>query len=168
MKNGLNYQYYVEGEDERKLINSLKTDLQVVVPGKVDVFNVTTKVITNARLIALKPKTTVILVFDTDVGDDKILRRNIEIFKKCKSVVDIITIPQSLNLEDELVHCCKIKSVTEFFGSQGVSKFKADFIKASNLPSKLKEKEFDITKLWSSDGTGKFKGIENQSSKIKV
>lgn len=168
MKNRLNYQYYVEGEDERKLINTLKTDFQVVVPGKVDVFNVTTKIITNARLIAIKPKTTVILVFDTDVGDDKILRQNIAIFKECKSVIDIVTIPQCFNLEDELVNSCKIKTVTELFGSQGFRKFKSDFIKASNLPLKLKEKEFDVSKLWSRDGMGKFKGIENQSSKIKV
>lgn len=33
-------QYFVEGEDEKKLINVLKTDLRVIRPGKVQKLNV--------------------------------------------------------------------------------------------------------------------------------
>ena len=161
-----NVQYYVEGEDERKLINVLKTDLQMIIPGKVDVFNAICQNITKARLISMKPKTIVVLVFDTDVGNKDILLRNIDAFKKCKNVIDVILIPQNKNLEDELVRSCNIKEAKELLGSQGKHKFKSDFIKASNLPSKLKEKGFNIKKLWGSDGTGSFMGIKNGSNKI--
>lgn len=34
------YHYFVEGEDEEKLIQVLKTDLRLIVPGKVQKFNV--------------------------------------------------------------------------------------------------------------------------------
>lgn len=34
------YHYFVEGEDDRKVVNTLKTDLQWIKPGKVQVFNV--------------------------------------------------------------------------------------------------------------------------------
>ena len=34
------YQYYVEGEDERKLLSVLKTEMECIVPGKIEVFNV--------------------------------------------------------------------------------------------------------------------------------
>ena len=99
MNNNSNIQYYVEGEVERKLVNVLKTELRVIIPGKVDVFNVASKLFTNARLMAIKPKTTVVLIFDTDVGNNAILNKNIRTLEKCKNVTDILTIPQSLNPE---------------------------------------------------------------------
>lgn len=34
-----NYQYYVEGDDEKCLINVLKRDLQCIASGKVEKFN---------------------------------------------------------------------------------------------------------------------------------
>lgn len=168
MTNSVNMQYYVEGEDERKLVNALKTDLQVIVPGKVDVFNVTSKIITNARLITLKPKTIVVLIFDTDVGNNKILNKNIETLQKCKNIISIITVPQNKNLEDELVASCNIRNAIDLLGSQGRKKFKTDFIRISNLSSKLVEKGFNIEKIWLSNGTGEFVGVINQSEKIKL
>lgn len=47
-------QYYVEGEDEKKLIDVLKTDMQLIIPGKVQKFNVVEQKIRNAHLIGLK------------------------------------------------------------------------------------------------------------------
>lgn len=37
------YQYFVEGEDEEKLVKVLKTDMQLIAPGKVSCFNVVEK-----------------------------------------------------------------------------------------------------------------------------
>lgn len=37
------FQYYVEGEDEEKLINVLKSDMQCIVAGKVQVLNPVTE-----------------------------------------------------------------------------------------------------------------------------
>ena len=35
-----NYQYYVEGQNEEKLISVLKTEMELVFPGNIDVLNV--------------------------------------------------------------------------------------------------------------------------------
>ena len=67
------YHYFVEGEDEEKLIQVLKTDLRCIIPGKVQKFNVVDKKLNKARLMSLKMGTSVVLVFDTDTG-------NIDIF----------------------------------------------------------------------------------------
>lgn len=40
MRKNRYYHYFVEGEDEEKLLKVLKTDLQLIVPGKVQKFNV--------------------------------------------------------------------------------------------------------------------------------
>ena len=167
MTKNLIIEYYVEGEDEKKLIEVLKTDMQIIKPGKVRVLNVVSERITAARLMSLKPNSAVVLVFDTDVGDTTILEENIKALCKCTSVVDVITIPQVKKLEDELVKSCNIKDVKQFFDSQGIKKFKSDFIKEKNLKKKLLDKGFDINKLWSSKPTGKFASITNQADKIK-
>ena len=66
------FQYYVEGEDEEKLVNVLKSDMQCIEAGKVQVLNPVLEKITPLRLRTLKKNTTVILVFDTDAGDSEI------------------------------------------------------------------------------------------------
>ena len=45
------YQYYVEGPDEEKIINVLKTDMGLIIPGKVQKINVVQEVLTNLRLM---------------------------------------------------------------------------------------------------------------------
>lgn len=65
-KSGI-YQYYVEGEDERSLLNILKLDLRCIESGKIDKFNVIQSRFTTARMRTLKTGTTVVLVYDTDV-----------------------------------------------------------------------------------------------------
>ena len=82
MGQGKYYHYFVEGEDEEKLIQVLKTDLRLIVPGKVQKFNVVEQKLTRLRLMSLKEGTTVILVFDTDTGKVDILKENIEFLKK--------------------------------------------------------------------------------------
>ena len=74
-KSGI-YQYYVEGEDERSLLNTLK--LRCIESGKIDKFNVIQSRFTTARMRTLKTGTTVVLVYDTDVEmNTKILDENI-------------------------------------------------------------------------------------------
>ena len=75
-KSGI-YQYYVEGEDERSLLNTLKLDLRCIESGKIDKFNVIQSRFTTARMRTLKTGTTVVLVYDTDVEmNTKILDEN--------------------------------------------------------------------------------------------
>ena len=77
MKNSI-VQYFVEGEDDKKMIDTLKTQMGLIKPGKVQVLNVVTEDITDLRLRALSPGTTVVLVFDVDTGNVDILGRNIK------------------------------------------------------------------------------------------
>ncbi len=44
------YQYFVEGEDEKHLIEVLKTDIKLIMPGKVQIFNVVQEIIKDSRL----------------------------------------------------------------------------------------------------------------------
>ena len=66
------FQYYVEGEDEEKLVNVLKSDMQCIEAGKVQVLNPVLEKITPLRLRTLKKNTSVVLVFDTDAGESEI------------------------------------------------------------------------------------------------
>lgn len=55
------YQYYVEGQDEEKLIQVLKTELRLIEPGKVEKFNVVSEELTKLRIMSLKMGTIVVL-----------------------------------------------------------------------------------------------------------
>ena len=160
-------QYYVEGEDEKQLINVLKTQLKMIRPGKVQKLNVVDKEITDAMIRAYKDKTIVVLVFDTDTGNVDILKRNIDKLKKCSSVVEVVTIPQVLNLEDELIRSCDIHKITELLDSRSITDFKRDFIRISNLGDKLIEHKFDINVFWNQSPKKPYQHVENLSKKIK-
>ena len=161
-------QYFVEGEDEEKLINTLKTELAVIRSGKVQILNVIECKITNAHLMSLHPNTMVVLVFDTDTHQLDTLLQNIEKLSNCQAVSEIVTIPQCHNLEEELVRCCNIKKITELLNSESKQKFKPDIIRVTNLASKLREHQFDINIFWSGIPAQPYHNIPNQSKKIKI
>ena len=62
------YFYYVEGQCEKKLIDLLK-EHQLILPGRIEVFNATQDLFNSARLRLLPPRSVVILIFDTDTGE---------------------------------------------------------------------------------------------------
>lgn len=161
-------QYYVEGQDEEKLINVLKSELRVIKPGRIQCLNVVESQITDARLRTLAPKTMVVLVFDTDTGNVDILHRNLERLRACSSVCEIVTIPQVRSLEDELVRACSIRSIVELLNSKSRGDFKRDINRTSNLGNKLREHGFDIRRFWSSSPTSPYHTIENQAERIKM
>lgn len=160
-------QYFVEGEDEETLINVLKTDMRMIRAGKVQKFNVVEQTITDARLMLLRPKTLVVLVFDTDTGRVETLSKNLEILHKCPSVTEIVTIPQNLNLEQELVRSCDIRDIKQLLGSKSKKDFKSDLIRSKNLAHKLNEHHFDIDKFWRCEPPISYHGIQNLSHRIK-
>lgn len=161
-------QYYVEGEDEQKLVNTLKTNLRVIRSGKVHILNMVNQEITNMRLRTLVRETMVVLVFDSDSGNVNILNKNLRALRKCSSISEIVLIPQVGNLEEELVRSCNIKRIEDLLNSKSRSDFKSDLIHVSNLGKKLLEHEFDIRRFWSETPAEPYQGIENQSSKIKI
>ena len=162
-----NYQYYVEGETEEKIIQVLKTDLQLILPGKVKKFNVIEKLFSPSHLMPLKRGTVVILVFDTDTDNSLLLQRNINFLKRSSAIKSVICIPQVGNLEDELIRSCNIRKIKELLSSKSDREFKKDVCNCNGLYASLKNHEFDIRKIWSSQPTGNFMTISNDSEKIK-
>lgn len=167
MRKTAHFQYYVEGEDEKKLLTELKTNMKLIVPGKIEKFNVVQEAFTKIRLMQLQNNTTVVLVFDTDVGVPDILCKNIQLLEKCTTVRQVICIPQVNNLEEELLRSCSIKQIRDLLGSSSNKDFKHDLIMEKNLKSKLLRHNFDIRTFWSSQPENGFRIIKNQANVIK-
>ena len=164
---GKYYHYFVEGDDDRKVVNTLKTDFQFIISGKVDIFNVVDKELKKTHLMKLKEGTTVILVFDTDTGNVKVLEKNIEFLKKQSIIKEVICITQVDNLEDELIRSCAIKKIKELTNSKSDSDFKRDVLRINNLDQRLKDCKFEMSKFWSTEPKGVYHKVKNEASKIK-
>ncbi len=141
------YHYFVEGEDDRKVVNTLKTDLQWIKPGKVQVFNVIEEELTSLITRTLKPGTIVVLVFDTDTGKKNTLLKNIRFLQKDSNVKQVLCIMQVKNLEDEFLRSCAISQIKELTGSKSNSDYKRDLLRQSNLADKLKKHQFQFEKF---------------------
>lgn len=161
------FHYFVEGDDDRKIINTLKTDFQLIIPGKVDKFNVVDKTLKKNHLMSIKAGTTVVLVFDTDTGNTDILKKNIEFLSKQNNIKDVICITQIENLEDELVRSTSVKEIRELTKSRSNSEFKTDVLHISNLKKRLEECSFDFTKFWSCQPKNEYKDIVNEADRIR-
>ena len=161
------YHYYVEGDDDRKIVNTLKTDFQIIAPGKVDKFNVVQDELRMNHLRVLKQGTIVVLVFDTDTSNVDILKKNIDFLKKQKFIKGVICIPQVNNLEEELVRSCSIKKASDITRSKTESEFKSDVLHINNLKSRLEECGFSFEKFWATKPKGIFSEIPNDASQIK-
>lgn len=161
-------QYYVEGPDDKKVIDTLKTKMGCIKPGKSQVLNVVTQEITQMHLRTLAPGTMVVLVFDTDAGNVNILRENIRRLEECKSVSEIVTIPQVPRLEMELVRSCNIRRIEELLNSKSEMDFKRDVLRVTNLDTKLTDHKFNINLFWNSVAPQPYQSIQNQAAKVKV
>lgn len=167
MKNA-SIQYYVEGEDEKKVVSVLKSELRVIKPGKVQKLNVLQTQISDATLRTLKNGTIVVLIFDTDTEKVEILNRNIQKLRKCSFVSAIVTIPQVPNLEAELVRSCNIRKITDLLNSRSKKDFKSEIVHISNLADKLIEHKFDLSVFWTKQPGQPYQDIPNNSEKIKL
>ena len=148
MSNTRRYQYFVEGETEKKLIEELKKERTLILSGTVNVHNVIEKRFNNAIITNLHNNTIVILVFDTDKKETGILEENIRLLKKNRRVKEIWCVMQVENLEEELIRSTDIKEVKELIGCRSKKDFKRDFLKEKRLMTKLKEHNFSIEKIW--------------------
>jgi hypothetical protein len=161
------YHYFVEGEDDRKVVNTLKTDLQWIKPGKVQVFNVIEEELTSLITRTLKPGTIVVLVFDTDTGKKNTLLKNIRFLQKDSNVKQVLCIMQVKNLEDEFLRSCAISQIKELTGSKSNSDYKRDLLRQSNLADKLKKHQFQFEKFWNSSDKV-YESTCNDSAQIKI
>lgn len=163
-----NIHYYVEGVDEKKVVEVLKTDLRVIRPGKVTLLNPVAQEIKTMHLRSLAVGTMIVLVFDTDAGSIDILMKNLKILKACRSVSEVVLIPQVPNLEGELVRSCDIKDIRELLNSQTRTEFKHDIIHVTNLANKLSQHNFSISLFWEGVPQPPYHKTENQAHKVKL
>ena len=157
--------YFVEGENERKLIETIKN--KYLYSGKIKIINTIQNKIPNSILRTLERETVVVLVFDTDVGKIDILDENIKLIMSSNNVKDVICIPQIKNLEDELIYSTNINKIVDLLESKSKTNFKNDFNNCKNLMKKLEDKEFKISKLWSRNAVDIYKKYKNDSEVIK-
>ena len=157
--------YFVEGENERKLIETIKN--KYLYSGKIKIINTIQNKILNSILRTLERETVVVLVFDTDVEKIDILDENIKLIKNSNNVKDVICIPQIKNLEDELIYSTNINKIVDLLESKSKTNFKNDFNNCKNLMKKLEDKEFKISKLWSRNAVDIYKKYKNDSEVIK-
>ena len=157
--------YFVEGENERKLIETIKN--KYLYSGKIKVMNTIQNKVSKSILRTLERETIVVLVFDTDIEKVDILDENIKIIKNSNNVRDIICIPQIKNLEDELIYSTNITKIIDLLESKSKKDFKNDFNNCKNLIKKLEDKEFKISKIWSREAVDIFKKYKNEAIKIK-
>lgn len=169
MKKNANYHYYVEGEDEKRLLDALKSELKCIESGKVEKFNVIQNRFTAARLRPLKYGVIIVLIYDTDVETNlEILKNNLIFLKKQSGIKDIVCIPQVKSLEDELRRSCKIKCIGELTNSNTTADYKRDLISCTNLGTRLKRCNFDISKMWKKLPTNSFHQFGNDAERIKI
>ena len=157
--------YFVEGENERKLIETIKN--KYLYSGKIKIINTIQNKIPNSILRTLERETVVVLVFDTDIEKIDILDENIKLIKNSNNVKDVICIPQIKNLEDELIYSTNINKIVDLLESKSKKDFKNDFNNCKNLMKKLENKEFKISKLWSRNAVDIYKKYKNDSEVIK-
>ncbi|RRD95849.1 hypothetical protein EII17_01885 [Clostridiales bacterium COT073_COT-073] len=170
---GENILYIVEGETEKRFIDVLKQ--HYIISGKVIVYDLIKKQLTlnNLFLRTISSNTTVIIVFDTDVDQEQSVQRlsqNLLLLKtKIKHIKDVILIPQIANLEGELIYSTNIKKIQDLIGCKSEKDFKKKFLKIQDhyLMNRLKEVNFQLSKIWSRAPKNKYKIFQNQSSKIK-
>lgn len=169
MKKNANYHYYVEGEDEKSLLDVLKSDMKCIESGKVEKFNVIQNRISEARIRPLKYGVIVVFVYDTDVETNvDVLKYNIEFLKKKPGIKEVVCIPQVKNLEDELKKSCDIKCVGELTNSKTTSEYKKALIACTNLGARLEKCNFDISKMWVQIPENSFRQFGNDAEKIKI
>ncbi len=162
--------YIVEGETEKKLIQSIKNEF--IFPGKIYVRNLVQVKSIETLVRLIQNNSYVVIVFDTDINEIKAvenLSKNIKLLKKLKNVKEIILIPQRLNLEDELIFSSSIIKIKEFTKSKSNTEFKKDFLTITdlNVLKRIREINFDIDKFWNRNADNLYDRFENESRLIK-
>lgn len=165
---GRRYQYLVEGETEKKLINELKKEGDLILSGTVNQFSIVDHRLSNAMVSNIASNTVMILVFDTDKKKTDILNENIRKLKRSRNVKEIWCVLQVENLEDELIRSTDVKKIKELIGCRSDSDFKREFIKEKRLIAKLKEHDFNIEKMWVTTPSKEYTNFPNEGVKIKV
>ena len=161
--------YLTEGECEEKLIKALKEKPSLIVPGKVKKFNVIQDELPVSLLIQFDPGSMVALVFDTDKEETEHLRKNLELLRSLSFKVEVLTILQVLNFEDEIERATDVDKAQELTKSRTVGDFKSavNRMKEKEFRNALKRHKLDIGRLWTQKPPKPFGFIRQDSKMIK-
>lgn len=130
---------FVEGETEKKLVNSLG------VVGKIQIVNLWEQPI--KKIIPRIKEELVIIIFDTDIlSKIDFFKQNLQILRKNKIKFQLIQ--QTNNLEGEILRCSNCNKIQDVFNTQGIREFKSQWLKCQNLDKKLSDIGFQPNQLW--------------------
>ncbi len=162
--------YLVEGECEEKLVKALKEKPALIHPGSVKKFNIIQNTIPSSKLMSFDPGSMVVLVFDTDIEITEYLKKNIRMLKDFCLRVEILTIAQVLNFEDEIVRSTDVDKAQDLTKSDSISDFKRSVnrMKDTEFRQALKRHKFDLSKLWIKRPPKIYSFINQQAESIKV
>ena len=160
--------YLVEGECEEKLLKALKGQPALIKPGSVKKFNVIQNEIPASKLMSFDPGSRVVFVFDTDKAVTEHLKKNIEMLTKVCSKVEVLTIAQVLNFEDEMVRSTDVNKAQELTKSETVSDMKraVNRMKEVEFRKTLARHRFDLLKLWKERPPKPFSFVKQQAEEI--
>lgn len=162
--------YYVEGSCEERLINALKIEPRILVPGKVKVHNVILEELPRREVNMIQAGTMVVFVFDTDVEKTDILKRNIDHVKKYALQAKIVNLAQVMNFEDEIVRATDVKKAQDITKSSSLKGFKNDFckMKMEDCRNALERHHLDASKLWITKMPSAFEFVQQGSAAVKI
>ena len=162
--------YLTEGECEEKLIRALKERPSLVLPGKVKKFNVIQNELPASLLMQFDPGSIVVLVFDTDKDETSHLRKNIALLKSLSFKVEILTILQVLDFEDEIERATDVSKAQDLTRSKTVNDFKSavNRMKEADFRSALKRHKLDMSRLWSEKPPKAFRFVKQDANKVKL
>ncbi|MDY2838724.1 MAG: hypothetical protein SOT60_12445 [Bilifractor sp.] len=164
------YYYFTEGQCEEKLVKALKLKPALLAPGKVKIFNVVQNVIPISILMTIEPGSAAVLVFDTDKGETDHLKSNINLLKKRCSGVEVLTILQVFNFEDEIERATDVKCAENLTKSKTVDDFKSTVnrMKEAEFRRTLERHQLNMNDLWEKEPPALFQFLSQDSKKIKI
>ena len=142
----------------------------MIYPGKVDRFNVIKRELKPNKLMSFQPGSCVVFVFDTDVEDTNILRKNISLVESMCSQVKLLTVMQVLTFEVEIEYATDVKHAQELTQTATISDFKSAVNKMKDIEFRnaLKRHKLDMIKLWAKKMPTVVQSFQQESGRIKT
>lgn len=162
--------YFTEGQCEEKLVKALKLKPALLKSGKVKLFNVVQNILPVSILMSIEPGSVAVLVFDTDKDETDHLKQNIKLLKKRCTGVEVLTILQVLNFEDEVERATDVNCAENLTRSKTVEDFKSSVnrMKEIDLRRALERHKLSMNTLWTKEPPKSFHFLSQDSGKIKV
>ena len=161
--------YFTEGQCEERLVRALKLKPALLIPGKVKTFNVVQNVLPISILMTIEPGSMVVLVFDTDKEEISHLKRNIELLKKRCLDVEVLTVLQVLDFEDEMERATDVLRAGQLTKSRTTDDFKSAVNRMKDIEFRraLMRHKLNMSDLWAKEPPKSFHSFSQDSAKIK-